>query len=86
VTKRLQIRVDETELREIERAARDRRMSVSQWVLATLREARGEERTQRTVEEKVKTIRKAARHNFPTADIHQMLDEIERGYGEANVS
>ena len=85
MTKRLQIRVDETELREIERAARDRRMSVTDWVLETLREAR-EVGARKTVEEKVEAVRRAARHEFPTADIHQMLEEIERGYGEAIVS
>jgi uncharacterized protein (DUF1778 family) len=85
VTKRLQIRVDETELQEIERAARDRRMSVAEWVLATLRQAR-DVPAQKTVEEKVEAVRRAARHEFPTADIHQMLDEIERGDGEAKAS
>lgn len=36
----------------------------------------------KTIEEKVQAVRWAARHEFPTADIHQMLEEIERGYGE----
>jgi hypothetical protein len=29
---------------------------------------------------KLKAIRKAAEYSFPTADIDQMLEEIERGY------
>jgi len=33
-------------------------------------------------ERKIKAIRKAATYSFPTADIQQMLDEIERGYAE----
>lgn len=60
-------------------------MSVTDWVLETLREAR-EMGARKTIEEKVEAVRRAARHEFPTADIHQMLDEIERGYGEAKVS
>ena len=31
---------------------------------------------------KLRAIRKAATYSFPTADIEQMLDEIERGYLE----
>jgi hypothetical protein len=29
----------------------------------------------------LRTIRTAARHEFPTADIEEMLEEIERGHG-----
>lgn len=32
------------------------------------------------VEKRLQAIRAAARHGFPTADIDQMLAEIERGY------
>jgi hypothetical protein len=31
-------------------------------------------------ETKLKAVRQAAKHAFPTADIDQMLTEIERGY------
>ena len=31
-------------------------------------------------ETKLKAVRKAAEYSFPTADIAQMLEEIERGY------
>ena len=34
----------------------------------------------RDAESKVKAVREAVAHSFPTADIEQMLDEIERGY------
>lgn len=34
---------------------------------------------------KLEAIRSAYEHEFPTADIEQMLEEIERGYlGEAD--
>jgi hypothetical protein len=29
---------------------------------------------------KLKAVRRGAEYSFPTADIKQMLDEIERGY------
>ena len=33
-----------------------------------------------TVERKLRAIREAAKHEFPTADIEDMLREIEAGY------
>jgi hypothetical protein len=30
---------------------------------------------------KLAAVRSAVRHSFPTADIEEMLGEIERGYG-----
>ncbi len=30
---------------------------------------------------KLRAVRAASRHEFPTADIDEMLGEIERGYG-----
>jgi len=31
-------------------------------------------------ESKLKAVRRAAEYSFPTADVEQMLAEIERGY------
>ena len=36
----------------------------------------------KTPEAKLKALREAAQYFFPTADIDQMLQEIERGYLE----
>lgn len=33
-------------------------------------------------QDRLRAVRAAARHAFPTADIDQMLSEIERGYGD----
>lgn len=54
-------------------------MNVSEWVRHALRRAR---RSEPAFEagRKLEAIRAAARHEFPTADIEQMLREIERGY------
>lgn len=85
VMKNLQVRLEDSELQEIRQAARDRQMTVSQWVRETLRQARVEG-SQKSLEDKVQVVREAARHDFPTADIDQMLAEIERGYVEASTS
>jgi len=76
---RLQVVLDAAELREIRRAARRDRLTVSEWVRRCLRDAR---RLQpgRDAGRKLQAIRSAARHEFPTGDIAQMLAEIESGY------
>jgi hypothetical protein len=79
VSKRLQIVVDEAELAEIRRSARRQRMTVSEWVRQVLWTARREE-PRGNAARKLEVIRAAARNEFPTADIDQMLSEIERGY------
>jgi hypothetical protein len=76
--RRLQLLLDDSELQEIQQIAQDRRMTTEQWVREALREARSRERR---VEDKLEAVRRAARYSFPTADIEQMLSEIEQGYG-----
>jgi predicted 2-oxoglutarate/Fe(II)-dependent dioxygenase YbiX len=79
MSRRLQVLLDERELREIQRAARSQRMTVAEWVRQALRAARRREPATRT-DKKIEAIRAAARHSFPTTDIDQMLAEIESGY------
>jgi hypothetical protein len=81
MSKRLQVLLDEPEFREIQRAARADRMTVAEWVRQALRAAR-RGRAVGDPKKKIAAIRAAARHSFPTADIEQMLAEIERGYLE----
>ena len=71
--------LDEAELREIQKAARRNRMTVAEWVRRALRDARKAE-PMRDTTKKLEAVRLAARHEFPTADIERMLEEIERGY------
>jgi hypothetical protein len=75
---RLQVVMDEEELREIQDIARRQRMTVSEWVRTVLRGARRAEPTQ-DGGRKLDAIRAAARHAFPTGDIDRMLAEIDRG-------
>ena len=79
MSKRLQVLLDEPEFREVQRAARAQRMTVAEWVRQALRAARRREPSTGT-RKKMEAIRAAARHSFPTADIDQMLAEIESGY------
>jgi hypothetical protein len=79
MSKRLQVLLDEAELMEIRKLARRQRLSTAAWVRQALRAARrAEPRTD--IKKKLATVRAAASHAFPTADIDQMLIEIERGY------
>ena len=80
MAKRLQVIVQDPEYRDIQRAARLRRMSIAEWVRQALVQARRREPS-REVASKLEVIRAAARMEFPIADIDRMLEEIERGYG-----
>jgi hypothetical protein len=79
MAKRLQVIVQDPEYREIQRAARLRRMTIAEWVRQALVQARRSEPS-REVAAKLEAIRAAARMDFPTADIDRMLEEIEQGY------
>ena len=80
LSKRLQVIVQDPEYRDIQRAARLRRMSIAEWVRQALVQARRSEPS-REIASKLEVIRAAARMDFPTADIDRMLEEIEQGYG-----
>jgi hypothetical protein len=79
MSKRLQVVVDEAELRAFERAAHRRGLTLSEWVRQQLRAG---EREHATVgpDRKLAAVRAAARHTFPTGDVAGVLAEIERGY------
>ena len=79
MTKRLHVRLDDGELREIQRLARAQGLTVAEWVQQALGAARRRQLSG-NVQKKLGAIRAAARHDFPTADIEQMLAEIARGY------
>jgi hypothetical protein len=79
MSKRLQVLLDEAELRDVREAADRQGIPVSEWVRRALRDARRRE-PRGDLDEKARAIRAAAGHSFPTADIDDMLGEIERGY------
>ena len=79
MSKRLQVLLDEAEFRDLRRAARAHGVTVAAWVRQTLRSARQRQPLEDAAK-KLAAVRAAARHALPTADIDQMLGEIERGY------
>jgi hypothetical protein len=80
MSKRLQVILQDPEYREIQRAARARRLSIAQWVREALELARRRQPGS-NVGKKLEVIRAAVRLEFPTGDIGRMVDEIEKGYG-----
>lgn len=79
MSKRLQVILDDAEYEAVERAARHRRMTVSEWVRQSLRKVRREE-PEGDPGRKIQMVREAARHSYPTAPPEQMVDEIRQGY------
>ena len=78
---RLQVLLEETEMEEIRRQARRHNLTVAEWVRQALRERRRQE-SAKDSPEKLRIVRKAVEHSFPTGDIGQINEEIERGYHE----
>jgi hypothetical protein len=79
MSKRLQILLPEQEMADIRQFASREGLSVGEWVRRTLREVRAN-KPSGDPDMKLKAIRRGAELSFPTADIEQMLGEIERGY------
>ena len=71
--------LSDDEMADIQRFAKGEHLAVGEWVRRALREVRSR-RPATEPEAKLKAVRAAAKHSFPTADIDQMLQEIERGY------
>ena len=79
MSKRLQVLLDERELRQIRKLAHEEHVPLSEWVRRALRAAaRG--RPSAPARKKLAAIRAAAEHRFPSGEIAEMLAEIERGY------
>ena len=80
MSKRLQVVVSEEQYRELQAVAGRRGQTIAEWVRALLRAAC--RRTPRGAQDrKLAAIRAASRRGFPTADIGEMLAQIESGYG-----
>jgi predicted DNA-binding ribbon-helix-helix protein len=79
MTQRLQVLLEDAEFDELRRAARNEGIPVSELVRRALREAR-DRRPAGDLDTKLRAVRAAIRHEFPTADIDDMLEQTERGY------
>ncbi len=79
MSKRLQVVIDDEEMRQIKNLALRQHLTISEWVRQALREARRRKPVEKA-EKKISVVRAASRHTFPTGEIEQMLAEIESGY------
>jgi len=79
--KRLQVLLDARELAEIQKFARQQRMTTAEWVRQALRSAR-KAAPSGDARKKLAAIKAAAHYSFPAPEIDQMLREIELGYHE----
>jgi len=77
---RLQVLLDEEELQAMREYALEQGLTLSEWVRQALRKTM-QLRSGDDVDSKLECVRSAVRHEFPTADIDEMLSEIEEGYG-----
>ena len=80
MAKRLQVIIQNSQYREIQRMARSRRMSIAEWVRQALEWARRREPVA-SAGKRLEVIPAAARHDYPVGDVGEMLADIERGYG-----
>ncbi|MBC8088187.1 MAG: antitoxin [Phycisphaerae bacterium] len=79
MTTRLQVLFEDAELEDIRRFASEQRMTVAEWVRQALRQARRASVPDRG-QRKLSAVREGYAGSYPTADIEQMLAEIESGY------
>jgi hypothetical protein len=68
-------------MREIQRAARRKRVTVAEWVRQAVRRAKTEESRPASTE-KLLALNRAMRYAFPTGEIDELLADIEQGYAE----
>jgi hypothetical protein len=79
MTKRLQVLLDDEELEMIQQLARRRHQTTAAWVRDALRRARDGAAYPETAS-RLRAVREAADHAYPSGDIDVMLAQIERGY------
>ena len=79
MSKRLQVVMNDAELRTYQRLARSKGIDLSEWVRQRLRDASRAE-PKGSVEKKIAAVRSAVGHSFPAPDLDQMLREIAAGY------
>ena len=79
MVKRLQVLLDDDELRTIQATARRHRLTTAAWVRRSLRESIGRE-PRPDAGSKLRAVRVASAHAFPVGEIDDLLAEIEQGY------
>jgi hypothetical protein len=79
MSKRLQVILSDDEYKELQLVSSAAGVTVSEWVRQALRRMRRDHSLLET-DGKIEAVRAAAKHSYPTADIDEMLTEIESGY------
>ena len=79
MSKRLQVVLNDEEHAELARIAEEEGLTLSDWVRRNLRGA-VRRAPARDRDRKLAVVRSAVAHSYPTADIEQMVGEIEVGY------
>ena len=82
VVKRLQVLLDDDELRMVQATARRHRLTTAAWVRESLRQAI-EREPPPDARAKLQAVRVASAHTFPVGEIDEILAEIEHGYRDA---
>ena len=82
MSKRLQVLLDERELRDIRLAATRAGQTVSEWARQAMRAHSRAGRSDVDPARKLAVIQSAATHSYPTAEIDEMLAQVEAGYAE----
>ena len=80
VSKRLQVLIDERELSDIRRAATRAGQTVSEWARQAMRTHARSGRSDADPARKLAVIQAAVTHAYPTAEIDEMLAQVEAGY------
>jgi predicted 2-oxoglutarate/Fe(II)-dependent dioxygenase YbiX len=78
MSKRLEVILEESDMQEIQVISRRKRMTVSEWVRTAIRAAKANEPVVDS-RRKLQALRAATAHSFPSADIEEMLAQIEGG-------
>ena len=82
MSKRLQVILAERELRDARRAADQAGQTLSEWVRQAMRAYARATRSAGSAARKLAVIQSAATHSYPTAEIDEMLAQIESGYAD----
>ncbi|OQA25471.1 MAG: hypothetical protein BWY59_01767 [Verrucomicrobia bacterium ADurb.Bin345] len=78
---RLQVILNDDEMADLRRKARLQHMTVAEWVRQALRRAKHEQ-PEYEASRKLRVVREAARNQYPSGDINEMLSDIARGQQE----
>jgi len=81
MSKRLQVLFDPKEYKELAMAAKKSGLSIGEWVRQVVR-ASIRSQSVRPGDAKMKAIRALSQHRFPSGEINQILDQIEKGRGK----